>query len=205
MNVESVLYFLLASVVLIIIPGPNVLVIISTSLSHGRLRGIQTVAGTSTAMSIQLCIAAFSTASIVSLLGQGFVLIKWLGVAYLLYLGLAHIYQLAKPQQSTKPVSASGTFLRGFIISLTNPKTIVFFAAFLPQFVVGEENYLQQILILSGIFLALAALLDSTFVLLASSAASLFCGRRFDTVRNSLSATIYLAASYLLALSNRTS
>ncbi len=203
-SVEQLIYFLIASTLLIIIPGPNVLVIISTSLSHGRTRGLQTVAGTSSAMAIQLCIAAFSTAGVVTILSQGFSLIKWLGVVYLLYLGLAHFYRLLKPQQSPAVIGASGTFIRGFIVSLTNPKTIVFFAAFLPQFVVGEENYLQQIAILSIAFLCLAAILDSAFVLLANLAKSFLSGRRFESVSNSLSALIYLSASYLLAITNRT-
>ena len=84
---ESTLYltFVLISLGIIIIPGPNVLIIVSTSISHGIQRGLMTVAGTSVAMAIQLFIAAMVTSSFVQLLSNGFILVKWLGVAYLVY------------------------------------------------------------------------------------------------------------------------
>lgn len=78
--------FVLVSLGLIIVPGPNVIVIITTSVVHGRSRGMQTVAGTSAAMIIQLMVAALGTAWFVTAISEGLRWLKWLGVAYLLYL-----------------------------------------------------------------------------------------------------------------------
>jgi len=88
----DILTFVLVSAGIIIIPGPNLLVIISTSISHGKARGLQTVAGTTCAMILQLFIAASETAWLVSALSSGFLWLKWLGVSYLIYLGVAHFF-----------------------------------------------------------------------------------------------------------------
>lgn len=89
---------------IIIIPGPNVLVVISTSLAYGRARGLQTVAGTSAAMLVQLFIAALGTAWFVSALASGFLWLKWLGVGYLFYLGIRHLLAIGQHQREQQSV-----------------------------------------------------------------------------------------------------
>ncbi|TVZ41503.1 threonine/homoserine/homoserine lactone efflux protein [Alteromonadaceae bacterium 2753L.S.0a.02] len=189
--------FIIISIGFIATPGPNVLVVISTSLNQGRLRGLQTVAGTSSAMLLQLLIAALATSSVVTWLSSGFLWLKWGGVIYLLYLGLKSLLALRKPQA---PVStAIGSFQRGFWVSLTNPKTILFFSAFLPQFVSNSAHYLQQIALLSGVFWTLALLLDSGYALLAGQLGRLLRSRYRQSVENGLSGTLYLGAASILA------
>lgn len=134
MDIILYITFVLVSIGLIIIPGPNVLVIISISLMHGREKGLQTVAGTSMAMIIQLVIAAILTASLIELLSQGFVTLKVIGICYLIYLGVMQLFQVWSTKEA-KEITTTATFTRGFIVSITNPKTILFFGAFLPQFV----------------------------------------------------------------------
>ena len=148
MDTTLYLTFLAVSFGLIIIPGPNVLVIVSTSITHGTKRGLQTVAGTSLAMAVQLLIVTVGTTWFVHLISNGLYYIKWVGVIYLLYLGVNHLKAINNKQHIPK-VTASSTFARGFLISLTNPKTILFFSAFLPQFVSSIENYHFQYSFLS--------------------------------------------------------
>lgn len=201
---DQLLGFLIISVLFILMPGPNVLVIVSTSLAAGKARGLQTVAGTSCAMTIQLLIAALGTSSLLTLLNQGLIWLKWLGVCYLLFLGLKALYHCWRRTPAVS-VSALGSFRRGFLVSLTNPKTILFFSAFLPQFVSDADMYLQQIAILSVCFLLLAIVIDVGYALLASRANWLVTGRyeRAQSIQNGLSGTLYLIASAFLAQSNR--
>lgn len=104
---ELTLFVILATG-LIIIPGPNVLAIVSTSIAHGRVRGLQTVVGTSLAMLVQLAIAAVGTAWFVETLSAGYVLLKWLGVAWLLTLGVRHLRD-AFGHREAPPLSALGS------------------------------------------------------------------------------------------------
>jgi len=99
----------------------------------------------------------------------------------------------------TTAVTATGSFQRGFWISLTNPKTILFFSAFLPQFVTDSSQYGQQIALLSVTFLAIALVLDSSYAVLAGRLRWILARRNFDRIQNGISGTLYLLASALLA------
>ncbi len=191
------LLFIFVSIGVIGVPGPNVLVVVSTSLSHGKQRGLQTVAGTSTAMIIQLFIAAFGTAWFVGNLASGLVWLKWVGVIYLLYLGVQHLI-IGASKKRPEAVTGLGSFQRGFWVSLTNPKTILFFSAFLPQFVSPSEPYLMQIALLSTIFWLLAIVLDSGYAVLAGKLTSLLENKLFKA-QNYFSGFLYLGAGALLA------
>ena len=206
MNMDSTLFisFLIVSITLIVVPGPNVLVIVSTSIAHGKSRGLQTVAGTTLAMALQLIIAAVGTAGVVRFLTEGFLYLKWLGVAYLLYLAIHHLKGAFINQDTVIKITASGSFTRGFFISLTNPKTILFFSAFLPQFVTSTGSYIQQISLLSSIFLLLAALLDSCYAIISARLQSLLLRNNITRLQHGLTGVLFLGASAWLASSRRT-
>lgn len=203
MDTTLFISFLIVAVGVIIIPGPNVLIIISTSLKYGKSRGLQTVAGTSLAMVIQLVIAGLSTSWFIQFLTEGFYIMKWLGVAYLLYLGLQHLKYAVFANDIEARLTASSTFSRGFLVSLTNPKTILFFSAFLPQFVSIDGNYLQQISILSVTFLVIAIILDSSYAILSAKFQSLLHKRSFYRIQNGFSGLLFLGASMWLATTRR--
>ncbi|MCG8426504.1 MAG: LysE family translocator [Chromatiales bacterium] len=194
----ELLTFILISIGVILIPGPNVLVVISTSITQGKLRGLQTVVGTSAAMIIQLVVAALGTAWFVSALAEGFFWLKWIGVAYLIYLGVSHLIRAASARQEPE-ITAIASMQRGFWVSLTNPKTILFFSAFLPQFAVSTAPYLEQIALLSVIFWVLAAILDSGYALLASRLSALLNREGSSKQQNRASGILYLGAGTLLA------
>jgi threonine/homoserine/homoserine lactone efflux protein len=196
----DILAFILVSIGVIIIPGPNVLVIISTSITDGRRRGLETVAGTSCAMIIQLVIAALGTAWFVQNLVHGFLLLKWIGVGYLVYLGISHLLRAARNTRTTEKTSTLGTFQRGFWVSLTNPKTILFFSAFLPQFVSVSAPYMVQISLLSAIFWILAVLLDGSYAVLAGRLARTVKSESLWRWRDIFSGTLFLGAGAILAV-----
>ncbi len=193
--------FILTSIAIIILPGPNVLVVVSTALSHGTKRGLQTVLGTSSAMVIQLIMAAIGTTWFVAFVAQGFEWLRWLGVAYLIYLGVSHLSSMvSKGGDEHTQISGRGTFGRGFIVSLTNPKTILFFGAFLPQFVSPSGGYLSQIVVLSITFLLLATLLDSLYAVMAGKASGLLRLSWMQRVQNGISGMLFLGAGVWLAV-----
>ena len=193
--------FVGATVILMLIPGPNVALIVANSLAHGARGGLMTVAGTSAAMVVQLAVASFGLSALFGVLAQSFDALRWIGVAYLL--GVAALAWAAPAIDLTavRPASARTTTLRGFFVSLTNPKTLAFYAAFLPQFLDPERDMMRQMLILSGTFLALAVTLDSGWALLAARLSGLLTtsGR----LRNRLTALALIGASLGLALARR--
>ncbi len=138
------------------------------------------------------------------MLSEGFHLLKWLGVAYLLCLGIRHLHRTvvgkALPSAS---LSGTATFSHGFLVSLTNPKTLLFFSAFFPQFISSTESYLQQITLLSETFLLLAMLLDSCYAILAAKLQALFGNHRLQRIQDGLSGTLFIGAGAWLATVRR--
>lgn len=199
MDLTLLAAFIFLSIGIIVVPGPNVLVIVSTSITHGKLRGVQTVVGTTSAMAIQLVIAAFGTAWLIEAVTDGFYILKWLGVCYLFYLGVKHFKQILFDKEPEIIQSASGSFAKGFVVSLTNPKTILFFSAFLPQFVSPTGNYAGQIAILSLLFLLFAAVLDSCYALLSARLEPVLNKYNLTRVQHGASGLLFLGASAWLA------
>jgi threonine/homoserine/homoserine lactone efflux protein len=202
MSFELYLTFVAATVVLILIPGPNVALIVANSVAHGARHGLVTVAGTSAAMVVQLSLTILGVSGFL-LLADWFEWLRWLGVAYLLYLGITA--WMAPPTDLTRvktaQMSAEQMFLRGFVVSLTNPKTLLFYSAFLPQFVSPAHDATSQLLLLAATFLLVAVVLDSSWALLASRARSLLAlnGR----LRNRITGTFLVTAAAGLALARK--
>src|SRR5215813_2404908 len=154
--------FVLAVTVLMLIPGPNVALIVANSVTYGPRYGLLTVAGTSAAQVVQLALTALGMTELLGQLGSWFEWIRWLGVAYLVYLGVtqwrAPVVDLTKVAPERK--SPRAMFTRALLVSLTNPKTLFFYGAFFPQFVVMRHDVGVQIAVLSATFLLLALLVD---------------------------------------------
>ncbi len=202
MELMQILTFLLVASAFVLMPGPNVLVIVSTSLVAGKARGLQTVLGTSLAMVVQLFVAGLGTSGFLLLIAEGLVWLKWIGVVYLTYLGVTSLNNFFRHKKSDES-TATGSFQRGFWVSLTNPKTILFFSAFLPQFVSDAKPYAIQIATLSLIFWLIALLIDSSYALLAARIRNAFSKHDLNRIQNGISGTFYLTASGILGNSNR--
>lgn len=165
--------FLVTSLVLAVTPGPGVFYIVARSLSQGRLSGLASVAGVALGNLGNALGSALGLAALFAISTLAYTLVKYLGAAYLVYLGVKHIYA-AKRKKDVSPealpsAAPSRIFIDGFVVALLNPKTALFFAAFLPQFIHSEGSMLIQSIVLAGIFVLIAAITDTLYALLASA------------------------------------
>ncbi|WP_407051697.1 LysE family translocator [Methyloraptor flagellatus] len=195
--------FVLATVVLIALPGPNVALIVANSVAHGRGYGLLTVAGTTAAMVPQLVLTVAGMTGALTLLSHVFEWVRWAGVAYLVYLGIQALRAPAVDLTRVRPEPKRprDILLRGFLVSLTNPKTLLFYGAFLPQFVDPGAALLPQLVLLSVTFVVLAAGLDSCWALAAGRLRQVLAMR--GRLRNRLTGGFYLAAALGLASARR--
>ncbi len=197
------LAFVLATTVLMLIPGPNVALIVANSVAYGTRYGLLTVLGTSTAMVPQLILTAIGMTAMLAWLSQMFEWLRWIGVAYLVFLGIRQ--WLAEPVDLTRtrpqPKSIRAIFGRGFLISLTNPKTLLFYGAFFPQFVAPDLAPAPQVALLAVSFLGLALLLDGGWALAAGRARGLLASR--GRLRDRVTGTLLIGAGLGLALARR--
>ena len=199
------IFFVVSSIVLGLIPGPNVTLIVANSIAHGTRYGLISVAGTSSAMVPQLTITVLGTATLLTLMASAFQWLRWLGVAYLLYLGIKHwLAQTGdNPEfEADKNAIANHTvYWRGFLVSATNPKTLLFFGAFLPQFVSSKGNVALQMILLSVTFLTIITIVDICWAVLAGKARPLLS--KFARLRNRVSGAFYMIAGVGLALARK--
>jgi threonine/homoserine/homoserine lactone efflux protein len=203
MHSELYLGFVVASTILILIPGPNVSLIVANSVAHGTRYGLLTVAGTSSAIVVQLALTALGLTATLGTLAGWFEWIRWVGVAYLLYLGMRQWTAAPVDLTRTRPQRRSfrAIALRGFLISLTNPKTLLFYGAFFPQFVAAGSPIAPQVALLSLTFFVIAAGLDCGWALLAGRVRGLLAMR--GRLRNRLSGGFLVGAGIGLALAHR--
>lgn len=197
------LAFILATSILILIPGPNVALIVANSVAYGTRYGLLTVAGTGSAMVIQLALTSLGMTAVLGTLADWFEWIRWIGVAYLVYLGVRQWHappsdlSAAKPQ----PKSSRMIYARGFLVSLTNPKTLLFYGAFFPQFITVNERLEAQVFLLSATFLVLAVVLDGSWAMLAGRARRFLATR--GRLRNRMSGGLLIGAGLGLALARK--
>jgi threonine/homoserine/homoserine lactone efflux protein len=172
---SHVVAFALLSFILIIIPGPNVLFVVSRSLMLGRAAGVSTALGGQLGVYTQVAAVAFGVGALVERSVALFEVIKLAGAIYLVYLGvqgMRHRRELwAALEAPVEAKSVSRIMRDGFFVGVTNPKSIVFFTAVLPQFIDRSAgNVPTQMLLLGALFMAIAVLCDSTWALAAGTA-----------------------------------
>jgi homoserine/homoserine lactone efflux protein len=203
MSTSLYLAFLAASLALALMPGPNVAVIISNSIAYGTRYGWLTVAGTSSAMVPQLLVVTLGLASVLEFMSQWFEVLRWIGVAYLLYLGLDALWAPAADLDHAKPQpkSSRAIYTKGLLVSLTNPKTLLFFGAFLPQFVDPKSDAIAQLALLSLTFLVLCTMVDMTWALAAGRARPLLS--RAGSWTNRITGGVLITAAAALALARK--
>ncbi len=158
---ELYITFVVTAVFLILTPGPNVSLIVGTSMAHGVRAGLLTVFGTTAATAVQLCLVVAGMASLLAVAADAFDWIRWIGVAYLVYLGIVQWREASRPEGAPMPTRARSRLVgQGILVALTNPKTLLFHAAFLPQFVAADSAPGPQLLLLGATYTVLACLLD---------------------------------------------
>ena len=196
-------FFIAAALALLLVPGPAVLYITARSANQGRTAGLVSVFAIETANFIQAVAAALGLSAILLSSALAFGVVKYLGAAYLFYLG---IRKLLINEESSEAVireeSLSRVYWQGFAINLLNPKTALFFFAFLPQFVdPAKGNVVAQNLLLGAIFVGLAIVTDSLYALLASSLAERLKGnQKFQNGGRYFAGLVYVGLGITTAL-----
>lgn len=175
--IENLLAFAITSVILIVVPGPSVLFVIGRSIALGRRAGFLSVLGNALGATPAVLAVAFGVGAILASSVVAFTVIRIAGAAYLVWLGIQAIrHRHTHTQAATSRTTSSSTLLRqGFIVGFTNPKTIAFFVAVLPQFVDPAAGAVwAQLLLLGLTFQALALACDSIWALAAGTARGWF-------------------------------
>lgn len=205
MTLDLYLAFVAATAVLILIPGPNVTLLVATSLAHGPRRALVTLAGTSSAIALQLGVVALGMTTLILALAAWFEWLRWIGVGYLVYLGIQQwrAAPVALEDVDARETPVGRLFWRGVLVSATNPKTLLFYAAFFPQFVAPASPPSPQLALLCATFLVIATVLDGAYALLAGQLRPWLRDRRRARLRNRLTGSCLIAAGLGLALARR--
>ncbi|MGD1877865.1 MAG: LysE family translocator [Kiloniellaceae bacterium] len=205
-NPELFAGYILAVIVLILMPGPIVTLVIANSLAYGQRTGLATVAGASSGNAMLVAAGALGLTTVLAIAADLFEVLRWGGVAYLVYLGIKQWRQvftaggvpMMPPMRSKK-----GVFWQGVVVALTNPKTIFFYAAFFPQFVDPQLAVGPQLVAMSIAMVIIATSLDSLYAVLAGRARNLFASARANKVRHGITGTLLLGTGLGLALARR--
>ena len=201
---SSQLYlFMIASLALLLTPGPAVLYIVARSINQGRMAGIVSVLGVETANFFHASAAALGLSAILLSSALAFDIVKYLGAAYLIYLGIRKIV-VREDQAKTevgKEESLSRIYSQGFVVNLFNPKTALFFFAFLPQFVnTSNGNITLQIFLLGIIFVVMAIITDSAYAIISSLIANqLNANQNFARNQRYFTGLIYIGLGVVTA------
>ena len=202
---STLLLFAGASLALLAIPGPAVIYVVTRSVDQGRTAGLVSVLGIETGTFAYALAAAAGLTGLVAASETGFAVVKYVGAAYLVYLGMRKL--LRRETSGRSPSSGrSRLFLQGLAVQLLNPKIAVFFLAFLPQFADDSRGPIAvQILVLGTLFTLLAVLSDGAYVLLAGALGRrLLGGRRSGRLLGKISGGIYVGLGVSAALAGNT-
>ncbi len=187
----------IATAMLVLIPGPNVALIVANSLRSGFRAGVVTVLGTTSGVALQLLLVVAGMAALVDMAAEALSWIRWAGVIYLIFLG---IQAWRTPVDDLAAVTAAPTvFWRACLLAAANPKTLLFNAAFIPQF--AGDGSVGQFGLAGAVYLAVLLLGDLAWAACASSARGGLA--RYSRWRNRVSGSFLALAGIGLAAANR--
>jgi threonine/homoserine/homoserine lactone efflux protein len=195
----------LASLVLVVVPGPAVVYILTRSISQGRAAGLASAAGVNLGSAVHVLAAVAGLSVVLASSAVAFSIVKWAGVAYLAWIGIRTLRSgdAAFTDPTIQPVTLRRIFVQGIVVNLLNPKVAMFFLAFLPQFVdpASPRPWLQSLIL--GMTLVLIGLVsDSVYALIGGSIGSLFRRRPgAGRLTRQLSGVTYLALAGVSAVS----
>jgi threonine/homoserine/homoserine lactone efflux protein len=180
MSLQLYFAFVAACIALALLPGPIVTLLIANGLRHGTRAALTNIAGVQTGLLIVIGILAVGLTSLMATMGYWFNWVRLAGAAYLIWLGIKLIWSPVEGVEAGEapPPPRGGFFLQGFVVALSNPKLLVFFGAFIPQFMDMSKDHFPQVVLLGVTFMVLAGLTDAVYALLAGRARSFFSARR---------------------------
>ena len=197
--------FVGAALLLLVVPGPAVLYIVTQSVSYGRRAGLASVAGITTGTLVHIAAATVGLSALLASSALAFNVVKYLGAAYLIVVGIRRLAGLERPTQDGAPRTRShaSLFRQGIVVNVLNPKTALFFLAFLPQFIDSAQGAVwAQILVLGLIFASLGALSDGCWALVAGTLGDrLRRSARFPKIQRYVSGSVFVGLGAVAALS----
>ena len=199
MDFNTWVIFTITIALVIGIPGPLTLLMVNSSIKLGMRKSLPIILGGSTASSILISISALGLGAIIAASETTFYLIKYLGAAYLIYLGF-NLWMTAKGAAQDASSSSADSkqdknlLLKSFTLGITNPKDIVFFIAFLPQFISPQESYLTQLIVIVATWFAVDFLCKVLYGVLARMIVSRINSMRKTNILDRISAVIFVAA-----------
>ena len=166
---ESIGVFLLMSLLLILVPGPDSGLVIQNSIVHGKKAGMKTVIGSVSGLFIHTAAAVLGLSALIVKSAWLFTVLKWVGAAYLIYIGISSLRTVLRkeePAAMTKAKKQKSFYLQGFITCASNPKVAVFFLTFLPQFVTDNMNHMLQFSLMGLAYDVMTVMVFTLYVLL---------------------------------------
>jgi threonine/homoserine/homoserine lactone efflux protein len=196
--------FVGAALLLLVVPGPSVLYVVTQSVSHGRRAGIASVAGITTGTLVHIAAATVGLSALLASSALAFDVVKYLGAAYLIVVGVRRLAGRDRPEEPHEraPRDLGRLYRQGIVVNTLNPKTALFFLAFLPQFVQPERGAAwAQILALGLLFAALGFLSDGTWALVAGTLGErIRRSRRFPAAQRYVSGSVFVGLGAVAAL-----
>src|SRR4030088_619539 len=179
MSLQLYLAFLAACIALALLPGPVVTLVIANGLRHGTRAALTNILCVQTGLAIVIGIVAVGLTSLMATMGYWFDWVRFAGAAYLVWLGIKLIRNPVEGVNSDEPPPPprGGFFLQGFVVLLSNPKVLVFFGAFIPQFMDMSKDHFSQVALLGSTFMITGAITDSIYAVLAGRARRFFSDR----------------------------
>ena len=203
MSVEIWLAFVAASAVLLAIPGPTVLLVISYALGHGRRAAAATVTGVALGDFTAMTASMLGLGALLATSAALFVVLKWVGAAYLIYLGIklwrAPVATVDASDDAVARERPLRIFLHAYAVTALNPKSIIFFVAFLPQFLNHAEPVAFQMAVFEATFLVLATANAATYGLVAAMARKTIREPRVQRLVNRIGGSLMIGAGLLAA------
>lgn len=184
MSLETYTAFFVVCLVATVVPGPTNMLIVANGMRHGMRAGLLNVAGTLVSLTIMIAIAGIGLTSLIEVAGHWFEWVKLIGAAYLCWLGWKMIRAsgegVAEGQQRAAP--RGGFFMQGFLVSMGNPKQLLFFGALLPQFIDPAANHAVQIAIMGATALLFSAASDGGYAIASGSIGQRLTPRRMRQI-----------------------
>ena len=170
MELHVYLAFVGATTIMIALPGPSVLLTVAHSISFGWQHALCTVVGATMGVAVQLVVAAIGLTSLLNVVAEAFEWLRWAGAAYLVYLGIKQWRGANEPPEfDTSSVSKTNLFVQGLVITIPNPKSLIFIAAFLPQFIDAARPLGLQFIFIVPTFLVITFTVTSVWALVAGN------------------------------------
>jgi threonine/homoserine/homoserine lactone efflux protein len=177
---HTYLAYLLATIVIVMVPGPTVTLVVAPGMRHGARAALFNVAGTLAGVALVFAVVGIGLASAIAAMGGWFEYIRFVGAAYLVWIGFQMLVSHGKAtEDAAPPTPRMGFFAQGLLVAISNPKTLFFFGAFIPQFIDPTGSYPLQIALMGATAMFFGAISDSTYALAAARAGRALSAKRF--------------------------